>query len=87
MADNYHEMLMWHLIGRQVVSLGQEIRVLAAKAMARLASFNVSRSLEALDAAFRKLFDNLSVRHGSLLVVAEVVLENETKICLRWLYE
>ena len=76
MADNYHEMLMWHLLDVKSCHWDQEIRVLAAKAMARLASFNVSRSLEALDAALESCFDsNLSVRHGSLLVVAEVVLE------------
>ena len=62
--------------GRQVESLGPGDRGLAAKAVARLASINVERSLEALDAALHSCFDsNLNIRHGSLLVVAEMVRE------------
>ncbi len=76
MDDNYQEMLLWHLLDVKSCHWDQEIRVLAAKGMARLASINVTRSLEALDAALESCFDsNLSVRHGSLLVVAEMVLE------------
>lgn len=76
MADYHHEVLMWHLLDVKVRHWDIDIRSLAAKAIAMLAPINLERSLEALNDALETCFDtNLWVRHGSLMVVSEMVLE------------
>jgi hypothetical protein len=76
MADDHHDVLMWHLLDVKVRHWDIDIRSVAAKAIAKLAPVNLERSLEALNDALETCFDsNLWVRHGSLMVVSEMVLE------------
>lgn len=76
MADDHHEVLIWHLLDVKSRHWDIDIRSLAAKAIAKLAPVNLERSLEALNDALETCFDsNLWVRHGSLMVVSEMVLE------------
>ena len=63
MADEHHEVLIFHLLDVKVCHWDIDIRGLAAKAIAKLVPVNVQRSLEALNDALENCFDsNLWVR-------------------------
>ena len=76
LSGSIHETLSNHLLNSTISHWDEDIRSLASQALARLSRINAFKGCAVLDCLMATCFSpSISVRHGSVLAVAEVTLE------------
>lgn len=76
LSESIQETLANHILNSTISHWDEDIRSLASQALARLSKINAAKGCTILECLLTSCFSpSISVRHGSVLAVAEVTLE------------